>query len=158
VLLDFADASLLVAQSLGRVVPAQFLDQCHRVPRDVPREVDGVDSLQDDVVRLHGVGSRERGCPCQQLEHQHAQRPVVGADVMALVQDHFRGDVFGGAAERPRLSTAVQLLGEAEVHQFHVALVVQQKIFRFQVSENKRKIFYGFIWRKTTDRLKKRLL
>jgi hypothetical protein len=36
-------------------LPAQPLDEILRVFRDFPGEIDGVDSLQDDVVRLHGI-------------------------------------------------------------------------------------------------------
>ena len=61
VLLDIPDTALLVSKSLGRVVPAQLLDQLPGSARDVSREVDGVDALQDDVVRLHRVGAGEWG-------------------------------------------------------------------------------------------------
>ena len=46
-LLNVPDASLLVAQPLGRVVPTQFLDEFFGATRDVPRKVDGVDTLQE---------------------------------------------------------------------------------------------------------------
>lgn len=60
VLLNFADATALVAEPLRRVVPAQLLDEGARVPGDVARELDRVDALQDDVVRAHRVGAGER--------------------------------------------------------------------------------------------------
>ena len=47
-LLNVPDASLLVAQPLGRVVPTQFLDEFFGATRDVPRKVDGVDTLQEE--------------------------------------------------------------------------------------------------------------
>ena len=46
-LLNVPDASLLVAQPLGRVVPTQFLDEFFGATGDVPRKVDGVDTLQE---------------------------------------------------------------------------------------------------------------
>ena len=46
-LLNVPDSSLLVAQPLGRVVPTQFLDEFFGATRDVPRKVDGVDTLQE---------------------------------------------------------------------------------------------------------------
>ena len=60
VLLDVTDAALLVAEPLGGVVPAELLDQLPGAAGDVPGEVDGIDTLQDDVVGLHGVGAGER--------------------------------------------------------------------------------------------------
>ena len=44
-LLNVPDASLLVAQPFGRVVPTQFLDEFFGATGDVPRKVDGVDTL-----------------------------------------------------------------------------------------------------------------
>lgn len=35
------------------------------IPGDVAREVDGVDALQDDVVRLHGIGAGEGRGACK---------------------------------------------------------------------------------------------
>lgn len=101
-LLDLADASALVAQSFGRIVAAQFLDQVAGVPRDIPWEFDGVDSLQNDIVRPHGVGASEWGSARQQLEHQHSEGPVIGTDVVATVQDHLRGHVFWARGEGER--------------------------------------------------------
>jgi len=58
-LLNVPDSALLVSQPLGGVVPAQLLDELSGSTGDVAGEVDGVDALQDDVVRLHGVGAGE---------------------------------------------------------------------------------------------------
>ena len=61
VLLDIPDTALLVSESLGRVVSAQLLDELSCAAGDVAREIDRVDALQDDVVRLHRVGAGEWG-------------------------------------------------------------------------------------------------
>ena len=58
-LLNVPNSTLLVAQPLCGVVPAELLDELPCAAGDVPREVDGVDSLEDDVVSLHGVGAGE---------------------------------------------------------------------------------------------------
>ena len=89
-------------------------------PGDVPGEVDGVDALEDDVVGLHGVGAGEGRGARQQLEHEDAERPVVGADVVALVQDDLRSHVLWRPAEGPRLAPHLELLGEAEVDELDV--------------------------------------
>ena len=57
--------------------------------------------LEDDVVRLHGIGAGEGRRACEQLEHEDAEGPVVGADVVALVQDHLGCHILRGAAESP---------------------------------------------------------
>lgn len=94
VLLDLTDATSLVAQPFGRIVPAQLLDQVAGVACDIPGELNGVDSLQDDVVSAHWVRASEGRGARQQLEHEHAQGPVVGTDVVATVEDYLRGNVF----------------------------------------------------------------
>ena len=89
--------------------------------------------LEYDVVRLHGVCACEGRRAGEQLEHEHAEGPVVGADVVPLVQDDLGGHVLGGPAEGPRLATHLKLLGEAEVHQLDVAGGVEQEVLGLQV-------------------------
>ena len=89
------------------IIPAELFDEGGGVPGDVARKVDGVNALENDVVRLHGVGTGEGRRARQQFEHEHAQRPVVGADVVAFVQNDFRGYVFGSAAKRPRFPSGL---------------------------------------------------
>jgi hypothetical protein len=84
-------------------IPAKFLDELLGARRDVAREIYGVDSLEDDVVGLHGVGAGEGRRAGEQLEHEDTEGPVVGGDVVPLVEDHLRGHVLGRAAEGPRL-------------------------------------------------------
>ena len=84
-LLNISDSSLLISQSLRRIVSAQLLDEFSGSAADVPGEVDGVDALQDDVVGLHRVCAGEWRRAGQQLEHEHAQGPVIGRDVVTLV-------------------------------------------------------------------------
>ena len=83
--------------------PAQLLDELLGPGGDVPGEVYRVNALEDDIVGLHGVGAGEGRRAGEQLEHEDPERPVVGRDVVALVEDDLRGDVLGGAAERPGL-------------------------------------------------------
>ena len=58
-LLDILYACPLVAESLRGRLAAKALDEVGRDARDVRREVQHVDALQDDVVRLHGVARGE---------------------------------------------------------------------------------------------------
>lgn len=93
-LLNLTDSSPLISQPLRWIVPAQFLDQVTRVPCDIPGELDGVDALQNDVVRPHRIRASERRSSGQQFKHEDTQGPVVRTDVVASVQDHLRGNVF----------------------------------------------------------------
>jgi hypothetical protein len=45
---------------------------------------------------------------CQQLKHEHPERPVVCADIMASVQDHFRGHILWSTTESPRLASLLR--------------------------------------------------
>ena len=76
--------------------------------RDGAREIDGFDAFEDDVVGLHGIRAGKGRSSGQQFEHQDAQRPVISADVVPLVQNHFGGDVFGRSAKSPRLPASLQ--------------------------------------------------
>ena len=40
----------------------------------------------------------------EEFKHEDSEGPVVGADVVTLVQDDLGGNVLGGAAESPSLS------------------------------------------------------
>jgi len=45
---------------------------------------------------------------CEQFKHEHTERPVVGADIVASVKDHLRSHVFGSTTESPRLASLLQ--------------------------------------------------
>lgn len=70
----------------------------------------------------------------QQLKHEHAQRPVIGANVMATIQYHLGSNILGCATECPRFASRLQFLGKSKVHQLHIALLIQQEILRLQIS------------------------
>ena len=88
--------------------PAELLNEFLGPGRDVSGEVDGVNALQNDVVSLHGVGAGEGRSPGQQLEHEDPEGPVVGGDVMALIEDDLGGDVLRSSTECPRLSSHLE--------------------------------------------------
>ena len=56
----------LLALSLS---PAQSLDEVLCTSADLLRELDDINSLEDDVVGSHWVWSGEGGTPRQQLKH-----------------------------------------------------------------------------------------
>ena len=58
--LDVPDATFLIAQPFGRIVPTQLLDELFGSAGDISGEVDGVDAFENDVVSLHGVGASKR--------------------------------------------------------------------------------------------------
>jgi len=59
VFLDVNNAVLSVAESLGRVLSTQSLDECVRAASNLLRKLDHVDAFQNDVVRLHWIGPGE---------------------------------------------------------------------------------------------------
>lgn len=67
-LLNFADSAALIAEPFRWIVAAQFLYQGAGVARDIPREFDGIDAFQNDVVCAHRIGSGERRRACELFE------------------------------------------------------------------------------------------
>jgi len=66
------DAASLVSEAFGGCFAAEALDESLRRSTDDAWEFDLVDTLQDDVVRLHRISGREWWCSSQQLEHEDA--------------------------------------------------------------------------------------
>ena len=64
-----------------------------------------------------------------------SQSPPVDGFSMALIQDDFRGDVFRGSTNGEG-SSFIEDFGEPEVGEFEVAIVGDEKIFWFEVSED----------------------
>lgn len=52
----------------------------------------------------------------EELKHQDAQGPEVGRDVVALVEDDFRGHVLRRPTERPRLPAQTNFFGETKIN------------------------------------------
>ena len=94
---------------LSILIPAEFLDEFLCSGGDVTGEVNGIDALEDDVVGLHGVSSGEGRSASQELEHEDPEGPVVGRDVVPLVEDHLGRHVLGGAAEGPGLAPDLKM-------------------------------------------------
>lgn len=90
----------------------------------------------------------------EQLKHEYAEGPVIGADVVSLVEDDLGSNVLGSSAESPRLPANLELLGKAKVdleinncykfdnpqkiycstHELDVSGSVEEKILWLQVS------------------------
>ena len=104
-LLNVSDAPFLVPQPFSGIISAQLLDQFLGATRNIAGEINCINSLQDNVVGLHGVGAGEGRGAGEELEHEDAEGPVVGGDVVAFVQNHFGGHVFGGAAKSPSFAS-----------------------------------------------------
>jgi hypothetical protein len=54
---------------------------------------------------------------------------------MALVENNLRGDVFRSTTNGEG-SAFIEDLGETKISQFEVSVIGNEKIFRFEVSEN----------------------
>ena len=57
--LDVPQSILEVSQPLDGVVPTELLDEVGCVPGHLLRELDGINSPEDDVVGLHRIRARE---------------------------------------------------------------------------------------------------
>ena len=64
-----------------------------------------------------------------------SQSPPVDGFSVALIQDDFWGDVFGGSTNGEG-SAFVQYFGEPKIGEFEVTIVGDEKIFGFEVSED----------------------
>jgi hypothetical protein len=89
----------------------------------------------------------------QHLVHKDAERPPVDRHPVALVADHFRGEVLGRAAEGVGDASAVavwadlaalaglaprwggwEAFGESEVDELEVSIGVEEDVFRFEIA------------------------
>ena len=97
---------------------------------EVARELDL--ALQDLLVDGHRVVVIERVNASDHLVSQDAQGPPVDRLAMALVEEHLGCQVLG----RPTQSVSARLavLGEAEVGQLQVALLINQDVLGLQVA------------------------
>jgi hypothetical protein len=64
-----------------------------------------------------------------------SQSPPVDGFSVALIQDDFWGDVFGGSTNGEG-SAFVQYFGESKIGEFEVTIVGDEKIFGFEISED----------------------
>ena len=69
----------------------------------------------------------------EHLVDEDAERPPVGADVVALVGDDLGREVLGRAAEGPR--AVLDVLGEAKVTNLDETLGVENQVLRLQTIE-----------------------
>lgn len=67
-LLYFANAATLIAQTLGGIIATEFLDQIAGIACDIARKFDGIDALKYDVVCAHGIGASEGWSACRERE------------------------------------------------------------------------------------------
>mmetsp|Transcript_77581 Transcript_77581/g.240356 ORF Transcript_77581/g.240356 Transcript_77581/m.240356 type:complete len:268 (+) Transcript_77581:2-805(+) len=130
VLLDVLRAVLEAAETLGAVVRQQALDEVLGLDVEVPREVDA--AREHLLVDAEGVLVVEGRVARQHLEDEDAQGPPVHGAAVALGLDDLRRQVLGCAAESP--GAVLDLLGEAEVRDLHVALAVDEQILGLQVA------------------------
>lgn len=83
----------------------------------------------------------ERRHSRHEFEDEDAEGPPVGCAVVALLQNDFRGEVLGGAAQSVCLAAGRQLLCKAKVRDLEVAVGVDEKVLRFQITAEKRHFF-----------------
>ncbi|KAL2742825.1 hypothetical protein V1477_008314 [Vespula maculifrons] len=57
----------------------------------------------------------------EKFKHKDAEGPIVGAYVVASIENNFRCDIFRRTAECPCLFSMIQSLGKSKVHDFNVS-------------------------------------
>lgn len=97
---------------------------------EVTRELDL--ALEDLLVNGHGVVIVEGVDSGNHFVCEDAKRPPVYWLTVALIEEHFGRQVLGSPAQGVGPSVAV--LSEAEVGQLQVTLLVNQDVFRLQVT------------------------
>ena len=65
VFLDISNASLLIAKSFRRIVTTQLFDQLFCSTCDITGKVNGIDSLQNDVVGFHWISASKGRRACK---------------------------------------------------------------------------------------------
>jgi len=91
--------------------------------------------MLDQVVHLVLIGVVEGRDPDNHLVDQDSEGPPIKSFVVSRADDHFRGEVLGRTAEGVRLlPVLLHDLCQPEVSQHDVAVVVEQDVFRLQVT------------------------
>ena len=97
-------------------------------------EVDGLflDQLEHlVVVRLASVEGWEAH---DHFVSQDSQRPPIDREGVTAFDQYFWRQVVGRATERVSLLVALEYLGQAEVSQAHVPIIIHDDVLWFQVS------------------------
>ena len=92
-------------------------------------------ALEDVSVDAHGIFVVEGVDSSVHFIDQNSESPPVDCFSVTLVQNNFRSDVFWSSADGEG-SAFGQKLGESEVCEFEVAVVADEKVFWFQISED----------------------
>ena len=89
-------------------------------------------AAKDLLVNNHGVIIVKWVNTSDHFVGEDSQCPPVNRLAVALVEQHFRRKILGGAAES--VSPCFAVLGKAEVSQFQVAILVNQNVFGLEVT------------------------
>mmetsp|Transcript_48182 Transcript_48182/g.75254 ORF Transcript_48182/g.75254 Transcript_48182/m.75254 type:complete len:297 (+) Transcript_48182:313-1203(+) len=129
---DIPCASLQVTQTTGQVSCQELGDEVPGLLLDVP----GVLNLpsQDTLVQLHTVVRIEGRVASQHLVNQDPQRPPVHSLSVAFVQDDLWSQVLWGTTESPSVCSRLYGLGEAEVADLQMPLVVEEQVLGLEVT------------------------
>mmetsp|Transcript_6810 Transcript_6810/g.12337 ORF Transcript_6810/g.12337 Transcript_6810/m.12337 type:complete len:208 (+) Transcript_6810:509-1132(+) len=136
-LLDVLRAAGEHADALGGLALQEAEHQILRSHADVGRKLDAPVFVHDAAHDHHGVVGlgRAEGLPArEQNVHQHAQPPPVHRVVVAVREHVFGRHVAGGAAKGVRPLAVLQHLGEPEVAQLDVALLVDEHVLGLKVA------------------------
>ena len=88
--------------------------------------------IDDGLEQFHPVFVSEWGESCDHLVDEASQTPPVDIDLVSHLLDDLWGQVFGGAADGGGCLVLAEDLGQAEVSQLDVAVLVDDDVFGFQ--------------------------
>ncbi len=80
------------------------------------------------------VWVKERSVSEQHFIHEGTERPPIDGVVVSGSHYHFGSEVRRSTADRVGDLVIFDLLGEVEISQVHIAITVDQNVFRFDIS------------------------
>ena len=121
------------AVPLGRVGVEDFFEEVSGVVGD---ELGNLEfSGHDFFVELGGVGVLEGKVSADECEHDDSGTPDIDAEtVIAFTGDHFWGCVAGGSAGCFEEISRFVGVGESEIDDFDIFILIEEKVFGFEIS------------------------
>lgn len=137
VLLDRAHAVVHIAEALAQVGHEEMPNQRLGFPTSASTILiealgEFEFALEDVVVDVHGVFVGEGVDASDHFVEEDAKGPPIGRLAVALVEEDLRREIFGRATHRER--PIFNDFGEAEISDFEVAVLAEQKVLWFQVA------------------------
>ena len=126
-------AALLRAESLLHLDGEQAFDEEARLLGEEVL-VDREPPPHDVLVHLELGGVDERRLQVRHLVREHADTPPVNDEVVPATEDHLGREVLRRAADGPGALVGGDDLGEAEIDDLEVAVLIDEQVLRLEVA------------------------